>query len=122
MLCERQEVCPDFVSSSSVGVLIYFGYGMWNSTLEITALEEEAHASTYQRYDMGVDDNVAIDDDLCPPGDWKPQSRTENQTRSSEEVSDPKKSSTSRSRAKNKNVKPSFEALVVDDDLDEPLE
>ncbi|MCJ8740474.1 hypothetical protein PDJAM_G00059330 [Pangasius djambal] len=105
-----------------IGVLIYFGYGMWNSTLEITALEEEAHASTYQRYDMGVDDNVAVDDDLCPPGDWKPQSRTENQNRSSDDVSDPKKSSSSRSRAKNKNVKTNFEALVVDDDLDEPLE
>ncbi|XP_026994942.1 probable cationic amino acid transporter [Tachysurus fulvidraco] len=105
-----------------IGVLIYFGYGMWNSTLEITALEEEVHASTYQRYDMGVDDNVAIDDDLCPPGGRKPQSRTENQPRSSDEVSDPKKSLTSRSRAKNKNMEPSFEALVVDDDLDELLE
>lgn len=93
---------------------------MWNSTLEITALEEEVHASTYQRYDMGVDDNVTVDDNLCPPGDWKPQSRTGNQNRNSDEVSDPKKSS--RSRAKNKSVKPSFEALMVDDDMDEPLE
>uniref|UniRef100_H3CMF8 Solute carrier family 7 member 14a n=1 Tax=Tetraodon nigroviridis TaxID=99883 RepID=H3CMF8_TETNG len=39
-----------------VGVLIYFGYGMWNSTLEITARENEVHASTYQRYDQGVDE------------------------------------------------------------------
>ncbi|KAI5611106.1 putative cationic amino acid transporter, partial [Silurus asotus] len=105
-----------------IGVLIYFGYGMWNSTLEITALEEEAHASTYQRYDMGVDDNVAVDDDLCPPRDRKPQSRTENQERTSSDVSDPKKPSSSRSKVKNKNMKPSFEALVVDDELDEPLE
>ncbi|KAF5888713.1 putative cationic amino acid transporter [Clarias magur] len=105
-----------------IGVLIYFGYGMWNSTLEITALEEEAHASTYQRYDMGVDDNVAVDDDLCPPSGWKPQSRTENQKRDSDEVSDLKKSSSSRSKAKPKSVKPNFEALVVDEDLDEPLE
>lgn len=103
-------------------MLIYFGYGMWNSTLEITALEEEAHASTYQRYDMGVDDNLAVDDDLCPPGDCKPQSRTEIQNHNSDDVSDPKKSSSSRSRAKNKNMKTDFEALVVDDDLDEPLE
>lgn len=103
-------------------MLIYFGYGMWNSTLEITALEEEAHASTYQRYDMGVDDNVAVDDDPCPPSDWKPQSRTENKKRNADEVSDPKKSPSSRSKAKPKSVKPNFEALVVDEDLDEPLE
>lgn len=95
---------------------------MWNSTLEITALEEEAHASTYQRYDMGVDDNLAVDDDLCPPGDWNPQSRTEKQKHNSDDVSDPKKSSLSLSRAKNKSMKTNFEALVVDDDLDEPLE
>lgn len=103
-------------------MLIYFGYGMWNSTLEITALEEEAHASTYQRYDMGVDDNLAVDDNLCPPGDRKPQSRTEKQNCNSDDVSDPKKSSSSRGRAKTKNVKTTFEALVVDEDLDEPLE
>lgn len=95
---------------------------MWNSTLEITALEEEAHASTYQRYDMGVDDNVAVDDDLCPPKDWKPQSRTENQKRNTDDVPDPIKSSSSRGRAKKPGVKATFEALVVDDDLDEPLE
>ncbi|KAJ8270367.1 hypothetical protein GJAV_G00113630 [Gymnothorax javanicus] len=41
---------------------------MWNSTLEITAREEEAHASTYQRYDAGVDDNFVVDDDLYPQG------------------------------------------------------
>lgn len=115
-------MCSDLLSSPSAGVLIYFAYGMWNSTLEITALEEETHASTYQRYDMGVDDNLAVDEDRCPPEDWKPQSRTENQNRNSDEVADPKKSSSSRGRAKNKNVKPSFEALAVDDDLDEPLE
>lgn len=50
------------------GVLIYFGYGMWNSTLEITARENEVHASTYQRYDQGVDEGFCgFDDDFYPP-------------------------------------------------------
>lgn len=52
----------------SSGVLIYFGYGMWNSTLEITARENEVHASTYQRYDQGVDEGFCgFDDDFYPP-------------------------------------------------------
>ncbi|CAI5695894.1 probable cationic amino acid transporter [Oreochromis aureus] len=51
-----------------VGVLIYFGYGMWNSTLEITARENEVHASTYQRYDQGVDEGFCgFEDDFYPP-------------------------------------------------------
>ncbi|KAK7904455.1 hypothetical protein WMY93_017062 [Mugilogobius chulae] len=51
-----------------VGILIYFGYGMWNSTLEIRARENEAHASTYQRYDQGVDEGFCgFDDDFYPP-------------------------------------------------------
>lgn len=51
-----------------LGVLIYFGYGMWNSTLEITARENEVHASTYQRYDQGVDEGFCgFDDDFYPP-------------------------------------------------------
>lgn len=50
------------------GVLIYFGYGMWHSTLEITARENEVHASTYQRYDQGVDEGFCgFDDDFYPP-------------------------------------------------------
>lgn len=44
--------------------MIYFGYGMWNSSLELSAREEEAHASSYQRYDAGVDDSFRVDDDL----------------------------------------------------------
>lgn len=44
--------------------MIYFGYGMWNSSLELSAREEEAHASSYQRYDAGVDDSFTVDDDL----------------------------------------------------------
>lgn len=47
-----------------VGVMIYFGYGMWNSSLELIAREEEAHASSYQRYDAGVDDSFRVGVDL----------------------------------------------------------
>lgn len=116
---------------------------MWNSTLEITAREEEAHASTYQRYDMGVDDNFAVDDDLYPSGDKEPyqswgshEGRGGHQKPKHQEQSEPQpdaldrvdnhrtSSSSSHSRAKSKAGKPSpgFEALVVDDDLDDPLE
>ncbi|XP_069769247.1 solute carrier family 7 member 14-like, partial [Narcine bancroftii] len=38
-----------------VGLLIYFGYGIWNSSLEIGARQEALSQSTYQRYD--VDDS-----------------------------------------------------------------
>ncbi|XP_051555003.1 probable cationic amino acid transporter [Myxocyprinus asiaticus] len=126
-----------------VGVLIYFGYSIWNSTLEITAREEEAHASTYQRYDMGVDDNLAVDDELYPSGDggqyqsWGfNERRGGHQKQQCQEQREPKpdgldsvdnhktSSSSSHSRAKSKAAKaaPGFEALVVDDDLDDPLE
>lgn len=44
--------------------MIYFGYGMWNSSLELSAREEEAHASSYQRYDAGVDDSFTVGDDI----------------------------------------------------------
>ncbi|KAG9283451.1 putative cationic amino acid transporter [Astyanax mexicanus] len=48
----------------SIGLMIYFGYGMWNSSLELSAREEQAHASSYQRYDAGVDDSFTVDDDF----------------------------------------------------------
>ncbi|XP_060756788.1 probable cationic amino acid transporter [Neoarius graeffei] len=53
-----------FVVWCSIGLMIYFGYGMWNSSLELSAREEEAHASSYQRYDAGVDDSFTVDEDL----------------------------------------------------------
>ncbi|KAL2097527.1 hypothetical protein ACEWY4_006734 [Coilia grayii] len=121
-----------FIVWCFVGVLIYFGYGMWNSTLEITAREEEAHASTYQRYDVGVDDGFA--DDFYPPGDsWgkqqdsstkqhQDQSQPESHAPSADSL-DSHRTSPHSSKAKSKD-KPSlgFEGLVVDDDLDDPLE
>lgn len=61
-------VCVCVCVRASAGVLIYFGYGMWNSTLEITARENEVHASTYQRYDQGVDEGFCgFEDDFYPP-------------------------------------------------------
>ncbi|XP_031440170.1 probable cationic amino acid transporter [Clupea harengus] len=52
-----------------LGLLIYFGYGMWKSSLELFAQEEEAHASTYQRYDAGVDDSFTVEDEPQPQRD-----------------------------------------------------
>uniref|UniRef100_A0A4W3HJS8 Solute carrier family 7 member 14a n=1 Tax=Callorhinchus milii TaxID=7868 RepID=A0A4W3HJS8_CALMI len=50
-----------------VGMLIYFGYGMWNSSLEIGAREDALRQSTYQRYDVddgfGMEDSLTVDDD-----------------------------------------------------------
>ncbi|XP_026864351.2 probable cationic amino acid transporter [Electrophorus electricus] len=127
-----------FAAWCFVGILIYFGYGMWNSTLEITALEEEVHASTYQRYDMGVDDSFTVDDDLFPSGDWRPQSRAQPQQQpqgNGEQTERPpdirnsadehRTSSSSHKKSKGRGMKegsPDFKALVVDDDLDDPLE
>nr|XP_055038866.1 probable cationic amino acid transporter [Misgurnus anguillicaudatus] len=53
-----------FVVWCSLGLLIYFSYGMWNSSLELSAREEAAHASSYQRYDTEVDDSFTVEEDL----------------------------------------------------------
>ncbi|XP_051971312.1 probable cationic amino acid transporter [Xyrauchen texanus] len=58
-----------FVVWCSLGVLIYFSYGMWNSNLELSAREEAAHASSYQRYDAEVDDTFNVDEDFQPQED-----------------------------------------------------
>lgn len=34
---------------------------MWHSTLELNALEQQAHASSYQRYDDQLDDAFSAD-------------------------------------------------------------
>ncbi|XP_034997910.1 probable cationic amino acid transporter [Hippoglossus stenolepis] len=49
-----------------IGLLIYGCYGVWHSTLELNAREQQAHASSYQRYDDHLDDTFSPDDDLCP--------------------------------------------------------
>ncbi|XP_074168198.1 LOW QUALITY PROTEIN: probable cationic amino acid transporter [Pundamilia nyererei] len=47
-----------------IGLLIYICYGVWHSTLELNAREQQAHASSYQRYDDHLDDTVSPGDDL----------------------------------------------------------
>ncbi|XP_035980925.1 probable cationic amino acid transporter [Fundulus heteroclitus] len=49
-----------------IGLLIYGCYGVWHSTLELNAREQQAHASSYQRYDDNLDDSFAPDDDVYP--------------------------------------------------------
>ena len=114
-------VCP-------TGLLIYFGYGMWNSTLEITAREEEVHASTYQCYDTGVDDeSFAMDEDLYPQDDgsqyqgWNaPEERGyQYQQQLTPDELDGNRTSSKGRRPKSKGkAKKGFEALAADDDMD----
>ncbi|XP_018534685.1 probable cationic amino acid transporter [Lates calcarifer] len=50
-----------------IGLLIYSCYGVWHSTLELNAREQQAHASSYQRFDDHLDDTFSPDgDDLYP--------------------------------------------------------
>ncbi|KAM8731029.1 putative cationic amino acid transporter isoform 1-T3 [Acanthopagrus schlegelii] len=49
-----------------IGLLIYGCYGVWHSTLELNAREQQAHASSYQRYDDHLDDTFSPDDNLYP--------------------------------------------------------
>lgn len=51
---------------ASSGLLIYGCYGVWHSTLELNAREQQAHASSYQRYDDHLDDTFAPDDGFYP--------------------------------------------------------
>lgn len=48
------------------GLLIYGCYGVWHSTLELNAREQQAHASSYQCYDDHLDDTFSPDDSFCP--------------------------------------------------------
>ncbi|XP_063076366.1 probable cationic amino acid transporter [Engraulis encrasicolus] len=133
-----------FIVWCFVGVLIYFGYGMWNSNLEITAREEEAHASTYQRYDAGVDEGFA--DNFYPQADdtWEKQqdgdaatNTTATKKRQDQSQAEPlgalsagslgshrTSPSPHSSKAKSPPDQPDFgfAGLAVDDDLDDPLE
>ncbi|XP_056439947.1 probable cationic amino acid transporter [Gadus chalcogrammus] len=54
-----------------IGLLIYGCYGVWNSTLELNAREEQAGASTYQRYDDHLDDTFATGDDPAAEGPYQ---------------------------------------------------
>ncbi|XP_061523048.1 probable cationic amino acid transporter [Phycodurus eques] len=51
----------------AVGLLIYVFYGVWHSSLEVNARQEEAHASSYRRFDDPYDDPRERDDRLDRP-------------------------------------------------------
>ncbi|KAE8603955.1 hypothetical protein XENTR_v10014518 [Xenopus tropicalis] len=102
-----------------VGLLIYFGYGMWNSTLEISAREEVLHQSTYQRYD--VDDNFSVDDGFSYPSEENFQDWGGTETKDSYYQQDPKTEGNSQmnSRPKSKRKhKQDSDALIANDELD----
>ncbi|XP_060623515.2 solute carrier family 7 member 14 [Anolis sagrei] len=103
-----------------VGLLIYFGYGIWNSTLEITAREEALHQSTYQRYDVDVDP-FSVEDGFAYAEsenyqDWDP---ADDKGFSYQQMSETKESSRTSSKAKSKSKhKQNSDALISNDELD----
>uniref|UniRef100_A0A8C5Q3S3 Solute carrier family 7 member 14 n=1 Tax=Leptobrachium leishanense TaxID=445787 RepID=A0A8C5Q3S3_9ANUR len=102
-----------------VGLLIYFGYGMWNSSLEISAREEVLHQSTYQRYD--VDDTLSVEDpysyapDEGKFQDWETGDTKGYYQQSAEAQDSNRTGSRSKSRGKHKQ---DSGALIDNDELD----
>ncbi|KAK1168624.1 putative cationic amino acid transporter [Acipenser oxyrinchus oxyrinchus] len=110
-----------------IGMLIYFGYGIWNSTLEICAREEIFQQSTYQRYDGDVDDSFTVDDGFGYPEegggqhqDWgAPEERGYHyqQQQAMPDSVDNRTSHSSKPKSKGKSSRNS-EALIASDELD----
>ncbi|XP_066476327.1 solute carrier family 7 member 14 [Tiliqua scincoides] len=103
-----------------VGLLIYFGYGIWNSTLEITAREEALHQSMYQRYDTDVDPFSVDDGFSYAEGDnyqdWDP---ADDKGFSYQQMSEAKESSRTSSKSKCKGKhKQNSDTLISNDELD----
>ncbi|KAM8823077.1 putative cationic amino acid transporter [Spinachia spinachia] len=71
-----------------VGLLIYAGYGVWHSTLELNAREQQAHASSYQRYDDHLDDEGGGLDERPYQGWAAPEERGQKQQQEEEEEED----------------------------------
>ncbi|XP_007944813.2 probable cationic amino acid transporter [Orycteropus afer afer] len=104
-----------------VGMLIYFGYGIWNSTLEISAREEALHQSTYQRYD--VDDPFSVDEGFSYATEGESQedwSRpAEDKGFSYQQMPDAKANTRTSSKARSKSKhRQNSEALIANDELD----
>nr|XP_036858987.1 probable cationic amino acid transporter [Manis javanica] len=104
-----------------VGMLIYFGYGIWNSTLEISAREEALHQSTYQRYD--VDDPFSVEEGFSYATEGKSQENwggpAEDKGFYYQQMSDAKANTRTSSKAKSKSKhKQNSEALIANDELD----
>ncbi|XP_045707799.1 probable cationic amino acid transporter isoform X2 [Phyllostomus hastatus] len=104
-----------------VGMLIYFGYGIWNSTLEISAREEALHQSTYQRYD--VDDPFSVEEGFSYATEGESQENwggpAEDKGFYYQQMSDVKENTRTSSKAKSKSKhKQNSEALIANDELD----
>ncbi|XP_032263115.1 probable cationic amino acid transporter [Phoca vitulina] len=104
-----------------VGMLIYFGYGIWNSTLEISAREEALHQSTYQRYD--VDDPFSVEEGFSYATEGESQENwggpTEDKGFYYQQMSDAKANTRTSSKAKSKSKhRQNSEALIANDELD----
>ncbi|KAM4889204.1 solute carrier family 7 member 14 [Thomomys bottae] len=104
-----------------VGMLIYFGYGIWNSTLEISAREEALHQSTYQRYDMedpfSVEEGFSYATEGESQEDWGGPGA--DKAFCYQQMSDAKANTRTSSKAKSKSKhKQNSEALIANDELD----
>ncbi|XP_067850643.1 solute carrier family 7 member 14-like [Heptranchias perlo] len=109
-----------------VGLLIYFGYGIWNSSLEIGARQEALSQSTYQRYD--VDDSLVVDESFPYPEeecsrrrgeeDWPSAEQTGYQTQQAmPDLVGNHRTYNNKPKSKGKYVEKS-EALIANDELD----
>nr|XP_020649478.1 probable cationic amino acid transporter [Pogona vitticeps] len=103
-----------------VGLLIYFGYGIWNSTLEITAREEALHQSTYQRYDVDVDP-FSVEDGFtyAESENYQDWDHADDKGFSYQQMSETKESSRTSGKSKSKGKhKQNSDALISNDELD----
>uniref|UniRef100_UPI00398EDF89 probable cationic amino acid transporter n=1 Tax=Pristiophorus japonicus TaxID=55135 RepID=UPI00398EDF89 len=107
-----------------VGLLIYFGYGIWNSSLEIGARQEALSQSTYQRYDVDdsftVDESFAYPEELASqrPEEWPPAEQTGYQSQQAmPDIVGNHRTYNNKPKSKGKYVEKS-EALIANDELD----
>ncbi|XP_007518412.1 probable cationic amino acid transporter [Erinaceus europaeus] len=103
-----------------LGMLIYFGYGIWNSSLELSAREEALHQSTYQRYD--VDDPFSLEEGFSYATEGESQDWTgpaEDKGFSYQQMSEARPSPRTGIKAKSKSKhKQNSEALVANEELE----
>ncbi|XP_006200878.1 solute carrier family 7 member 14 [Vicugna pacos] len=104
-----------------VGMLIYFGYGIWNSTLEISAREAALHQSMYQRYD--VDDPFSVEEGFSYATEGESQENwggpAEDKGFYYQQMSDAQANTRTSSKAKSKSKhRQNSEALIANDELD----
>ncbi|KAH0516639.1 putative cationic amino acid transporter [Microtus ochrogaster] len=102
-------------------LLIYFGYGIWNSTLEISAREQALHQSMYQRYD--VDDPFSVEEGFSYATEGESQEDwggpAEDKGFYYQQMSEAKTNARTSSKAKSKSKhKQNSEALIANDELD----